>query len=158
MIEFGDIKLKPTRLNGKKNFKGAKIYPRELDRQAFFIVDFERDLIPKWAQDEYQRKLQEAATNGLNPDLVPKPTTKYLLQIVYENKAWKLWTGDRELWDILEQYEEADGLPVYVVGEVDFSERFPKLSFVSPKKYGLTSPSDAELDRLLTQLNLKQQL
>lgn len=62
------------------------------------------------------------------------------------------------LWDILEQYEEADGLPVYVVGEVDFSERFPKLSFVSPKKYGLTSPSDAELDRLLTQLNLKQQL
>lgn len=158
MIEFGDIKLKPTRLNGKKNFKGAKIYPRELDRQAFFIVDFERDLIPKWAQDEYQRKLQEAATNGLNPDLVPKPTTKYLLQIVYENKARKLWTGDRELWDILEQYEEADGLPVYVVGEVDFSERFPKLSFVSPKKYGLTSPSDAELDRLLTQLNLKQQL
>ena len=158
MKEFGDIKLKPTRLNGKKNFKGAKIYPRELDRQAFIIVDFERDLPPKWAQEEYQRKLQEAATSGMNPDLVPKPTTKYLLQIVYENKARKLWTGDRELWDILEQYEEADGLPVYVVGEVDFSERFPKLSFVSPKKYGLTSPSDAELDRLLTQLNLKQQL
>ncbi len=158
MKEFGDIKLKPTKLNGKKNFKGAKIYPRELDRQAFIIVDFERDLPPKWAQEEYQRKLQEAATSGMNPDLVPKPTTKYLLQIVYENKARKLWTGDRELWDILEQYEEADGLPVYVVGEVDFSERFPKLSFVSPKKYGLTSPSDAELDRLLTQLNLKQQL
>lgn len=156
MIEFGDIKLEPTRFNGKKNFRGAKIYPRDLDRQAFFIVDFERDLPPKWAQNEYQRNLQEAASKGLNPDLVPKPVTKYLLQIVFENKARKLWTGDRELWHILEQYEKADGLPMYVVGEVDFSERFPKLNLVSPKKYGLTKPSDEELDRLLIQLNLKQ--
>lgn len=155
MKDFGDVNIVPARLDGKKNFRGGKVYPRELDKQAFIIVDFERDVVPRREKDEYQRRLQDAALKGLSEELVEKPKTKYLAQVIFQNSLRKLWTGDRELWDILEQLKETDNLPIFVAGEVDFSERFPKLSFVAPQKYGFTTPSDEELDQLLKRFNLK---
>lgn len=155
MKQFGDIKLAPVTIDGKKNFRGIKVYPRDLDKQAFIIVDFERDMPPKREKEAYRQRLQEAAVKGISADLVEKPKTKYIVQVIFQNTLRKLWTGNRELWGVLEQLEEADSLPLFVAGEVEFSEGFPKLFLVAPSKYGYTAPSDEELNRLLTQFDLK---
>lgn len=153
--DFGELKIAPTMLDGKKNFKGAKISPRELDRQPFVLVDFEREVIPRREKEEYQRRLQDAALKGLTPELVEKPKTKYLCQLIYRGALRKLWTGDRELWSVLDQLEECGELPCFMSIEMDYTAQFPKANFTSATKLGHTPPTDDELDYMLTQFNLK---
>lgn len=153
--DFGELKIAPTMLDGKKNFKGAKISPRELDRQAFILVDFEREVIPRREKDEYLRRLQEADLRGLNKELVEKPKTKYLCQLIYRGALRKLWTGDRELWSVLDQLEECGELPCFMSIEMDYTAQFPKANFTSATKFGHTPPTDDELDNMLIQFNLK---
>lgn len=74
MKDFGELKIAPTSLDGKKNFKGSKISPRELDKQPFILVDFERELIPRRETEEYQRRLQDADLKGLNPASCKSPS------------------------------------------------------------------------------------
>lgn len=155
MKEFGDFKLTPSTLDGKKNFRGNKISPRELDGKGFVVVDFERDVVSRRDKDDYQRRLQDASARGINPDLVEKPKTKYILQIIYNGTLRKLWTGDRDIWNILEQIDEEDDFPFFVAIEMDFSGQYPKANFVSASKFGLLPPSDAELDEILKRHNLK---
>lgn len=154
--DFGELKIAPTMLDGKKNFKGTKISPRELDRQPFVLVDFERDVIPRREKEEYQRRLQDADIRGLNKELVEKPKTKYLCQLLYRGTLRKLWTGDRELWSVLDQLEECGELPCFMSIEMDYTAQFPKANFTSATKFGHTPPTDDELDYMLTQFNLKQ--
>lgn len=153
--DFGELKIAPTSLDGKKNFRGAKIYPRELDKQPFILVDFERDLIPRRETDDYQRRLQDADLKGLSPELVQKPKTKYLCQLIYHGALRKMWTGDRELWSILEQLEKNGELPCFMSIEMDYSGQYPKANFTSATKFGHTPPTDEELSSLLSQFNLK---
>lgn len=153
--DFGELKIAPTSLDGKKNFKGSKISPRELDKQPFILVDFERDLIPRRESDEYQRRIQDADMKGLNPDLVQKPKSKYLCQIIYRGTPRKMWTGDRELWSILEQLEKDGELPCFMSIEMDYTTQYPKANFTSATKFGHTAPSDEELNNLLSQLNIQ---
>lgn len=153
--DFGELKIAPTTLDGKKNFKGSKINPRELDRQAFILVDFERDVIPRREKDDYQRRLQDADLKGLSPDLVEKPKSKYLCQIIYRGTLRKMWTGDRELWSILDQLEKSGELPCFMAIEMDYTAQYPKANFTSATKLGFAPPTEEELERLLTQFNLK---
>lgn len=153
--DFGELKIVPTSLDGKKNFKGTKISPRELDKQPFILVDFERDLIPRRETEGYQRRLQDADLKGLNPDLVEKPKPKYLCQIIYRGALRKMWTGDHELWSILEQLEKNDELPCFMSIEMDYSGQYPKANFTSATKFGHTPPTDEVLNSLLLQFNLK---
>lgn len=153
--DFGELKIAPTSLDGKKNFRGSKISPRELDKQPFILVDYERDLVPRRETDEYQRRLQDADLKGLSPELVQKPKSKYLCQIIYRGTLRKMWTGDRELWSILDQLEKGHELPCFMSIEMDYSAQYPKANFTSATKFGHTPPTDEELDSLLTQFNLK---
>jgi len=66
MKDFGEFKLKPTTLDGKKNFRGNKIYPRELSGQGFIVVDFERGMVARRDRDDYNRRLQDAASRGIS--------------------------------------------------------------------------------------------
>lgn len=153
--DFGELKIAPTSLDGKKNFKGSKISARELDKQPFILVDFERELIPRRETEEYQRRLQDADLKGLNPDLVQKPKPKYLCQIIYRGALRKMWTGDRELWSILEQLEKDNELPCFMSIEMDYSTQYPKANFTSATKFGHTPPTDEELNSLFSQLNIQ---
>lgn len=153
--DFGELKIAPTSLDGKKNFKGSKISPRELDKQPFILVDFERDLIPRRESEDYQRRIQDADMKGLNPDLVQKPKSKYLCQIIYRGTPRKMWTGDRELWSILEQLEKDGELPCFMSIEMDYTTQYPKANFTSATKFGHTAPSEEELNNLLSQLNIQ---
>lgn len=154
MKDFGEFKITPTTLDGKKNFRGNKISPRELHNKAFTVVDFERDVVSRRDKDEYQRRLQDASARGVNPDLVEKPKTKYIMQIIYNGCLHKVWTGDRDIWNILDQIEEEGELPFFASNEMDYSGQYPKANFVSPAKFGYSTPSEQEVQQLLKQFNL----
>lgn len=155
MKDFSEFKITPTTLNGKKNFKGQKVSMQELDRKGIIVVDFERDVIPRRESDDYTRRLQSASAQGIDPELVAKPKKKYIISLICENQLRKLWTGDKEIWQILDQIEEADGMPFFVGIEVDYSGNNKKFNFVPASKLGLKAPTDAELETLLIKYNLQ---
>lgn len=156
MKDFGDFKVTPPTLDGKKNFKGQKISSQELDKKGIIVIDFERDVVPKREREDYNRRLQSASAQGIDPALVEKPKTKYIISLFYNNELRKLWTGDREIWQILEQYDKVEnGFPFFVGIEIDYSGQFRKMNFVKPSSLGLRSPSDEEVDALMEKYNLK---
>lgn len=156
MKDFGDFSVKPTTFNGKKSFRGTRITSSELDRKGVIIVDYEKDLIPTREKDEYLRRMQAASAQGIDTSLVEKPKKKTLISLIFENKMRKLWTGDNELLQILEQIDEQDGFPFFVGIEVDYSGTHKKINFVPASKLNLSVPSDEELDRILEMFNLKK--
>lgn len=156
MKDFGNFDIKPTTFNGKKSFKGTNISSGELDRKGIVVVDYETDLIPTWAQEEYNKKLQEASIQGIDDKLVQKPKPKTVMSIIYDGKLRKLWTGDKEILEILQQIDsDPDGFPFFVGIEIDYAGRYKKINFVDPKKLNLTRPSDQEIDRILEMYNIK---
>lgn len=156
MKEFGNFKVKPPTLDGKKNFKGDKVTSVELDHKGVIVVDFERDVVPRREREDYNRRVQAASAQGIDPQHIEKPKTKYILSLILDGRLRKLWTGDREIWQILDQVEAADGLPFFVGIVIDYSGQYKKLNFVPAAHLNLQVPTDAELDQLLTRLNLKQ--
>lgn len=154
MKDFGTFKVPPPTLDGKKNFKGEKVTGSELDRQGIIVVDFERDMIPRREKDSYQHRLQAASAQGISPDLVEKPKTKYIIQLICNGKLRKLWTGDREIWQILEAIDKEDGFPFFAGVEIDYSGQYKKLNFVPAEKFNLRIPTDAEVDELYQKFNL----
>ena len=60
MKDIGEAKCKAAYKDGKKRFKGREISPRELDRKPFVILDFERDVIPRWEQERYRKDVAQA--------------------------------------------------------------------------------------------------
>lgn len=184
MKDFGEFKLKQTTLDGKKNFRGNKISPRDLSAQGFIVVDFERGVVARRDKDDYNRRLQDAAARGISPDLVEKPKDKYVMQVIYHpdlQEVWcgrstlekalskiaqenrnslgvilrKMWSGDRSVWNNLNQLESEGEVPFFSSIEMDYTGQYPKAYFVSPTKYGMRPATDEELDYLLEILNLK---
>jgi hypothetical protein len=155
MRDFGDIEFTPTLIDGQKNFNGQSISGRELDHKGFIVYDFQRDVIPRREKDEYAIRLQQAEAKGMSKDLVEKPKTKYVVQIILDGKIRKMWTGDKEQWHFLEEAEQQGEIPFFSSMEVDYDGKYPKCRFCSAKKYGIPIPSDAELATLLAKLNLK---
>lgn len=156
MKDFGNFKVAPPTLDGKKNFKGQKISSQELEKKGIIVVDFERDVVPKREREDYNRRLQSASAQGIDPALVEKPKTKYIISLFFNNELRKLWTGDREIWQILEQIDkEKDGFPFFVGVVNDYSGMYRKMNFVKPSLLGLTAPSEEEVDALMEKYNLK---
>lgn len=155
MKEFGNFKVFPPTLDGKKNFKGTKASILELDRKGIIVVDFERDVIPRREREEYMRRLQSASSQGIETALVEKPKTKYIMSLICDGQLRKLWTGDREIWQILDQIEGEKGLPFFVGVEIDYSRQYRKMNFVPAAKFDLNVPTDEELDVLLKKFNLR---
>lgn len=155
MKDFEDFKVNPPTLDGKKNFKGQKVSMQELDRKGIIVVDFERDVVPRRERDDYTRRQQAAALQGTDLSLVEKPKTKYIISLLCDGQLRKLWTGDREIWQILEQIDkEEDGFPFFVGVVIEYGQ-YRKLNFVKPSTLGLRRPSDEEVEALMKQYNLK---
>lgn len=155
MKDFGEFKVNPPTLDGKKNFKGRKITPQELDRKGVIIVDFESDVTPKRERDDYSRRLQAASSQGIDTSLVEKPKTKYIISLIYEKEFRKLWTGDREIWQILNQIRAESGFPFFSGVVIDYSGQYKKINLVPASSIGLDAPSDKELEELEKKLNVK---
>lgn len=156
MKDFGDFKVAPPTLDGKKNFKGQKISSQELEKKGIIVVDFERDVVPRREREDYNRRLQAASVQGVDTALVEKPKTKYIISLIYQGELRKLWTGNREIWQILEQIaKEKDGFPFFVGVVNDYSGIYRKMNFVNPSSLGLTTPSDDEVNALMEKLNIR---
>lgn len=154
MKEFGNFKINAPTLDGKKNFKGKKTSVQELDRKGIIVVDFESDVVPRREKDDYQRRLQAASAQGISEELIEKPKTKYIIQLICDGQLRKLWTGDREIWQILDQIKSANGLPFFVGVMIDYSGQYRKMNFVPASTLNLQVPNDEELDRLLNLFNI----
>lgn len=154
MKQFGNFKVRKLSFDGKKNFKGNRISGRELDHKGIIVYDFERDMIPKREREEYQRRCQSASAQGIDISLVEKPKTKYLIQLIYNGELRKMWTGDQELWQILEEIDAERGFPFFAGITVDYSGQYPKTNFVDASAINVTPPSDEEIARIFTTLNL----
>lgn len=63
MEDIGNFDLPPVNLNGKKNFRGVKKYPRDFDRQGVIIVDYEY-LPPKREVEKYEALVKAAEIRG----------------------------------------------------------------------------------------------
>lgn len=155
MKEFGNFNVKPTSFNGKKNFKGNKVSCAELDHKGVIIVDYEIDVVARRDNDEYQRQLQIASSQGVDPALVPKPKTKTIISLIYDGKMRKLWTGDKEILDILQQIDKADGFPFFVAIEIDYTGTHKKINFVPAAKFGIPVPTDQYMNDILAMNNIK---
>ena len=154
MNDFGNFKVKPSTLDGKKNFKGRVVYPQDVDRQGVIILDFERDVIPRREREEYSKRLQTAAIQGVASEFVEKPKSKYVISLILHGAVCKLWTGDREIWQILDQMEEEEVLPMFVGISVDYSGKYKKLNFVSASSLNLHTPTDQEFEAILKRCNI----
>lgn len=94
MEDIGNFDLPPVNLNGKKNFRGVKKYPRDFDRQGVIIVDYEY-LPPKREVEKYEALVKAAEIRGERTDRIPLPKEKYLVQIIHNKLLCKMWTGDK---------------------------------------------------------------
>lgn len=154
MKQFGNFKVKKLSFDGEKNFKGKRISGRELDHKGIIVYDFEREMIPKREREEYQRRCEAASAQGVDLSLVPKPKSKYLIQLIHNGELYKMWTGDQELWQILEEIDAQRGLPFFVGITVDYSGQYPKTNFVDASTINVTPPSDEEVAYIFRTLNL----
>ena len=155
MKEFGNFNVKPTTFNGKKSFKGNIVSSTELDKQGVVIVDFETDVIPRREQDDYTRRLQTASAQNIDSSLVEPPKTRTIISLIHQGRLRKLWTGDREIRQILEQIDAEDGLPFFVGIEIDYTGQHKKINFVPAAKFNLPTPTDEDVERVLAMYNIK---
>lgn len=105
MKDFGEFKLAPPTLDGKKNFRGKKISPRELNGQGVIVFDFEKGIVAKRDKEEYRRKLQDATMRNVPADLIEKPRDKYICQVIYHPALNEIWQ-DHSIFDENQQKSE----------------------------------------------------
>lgn len=156
MKDFGKARSNPQTFNGKKSFRGSKISGRELDHKPFIVVDYETGVVPLVEQERYKREVDDTLAKGGDTSLVKKPRDKYVVSIIYQGQLRKLWTGDKENWDELDnRRKEPDGFPFFCSMEVDYQGQYPKYTFCSATALGFPMPTDEELNRLFTQLKIR---
>lgn len=156
MKEFGNFELKqPTTLDGKKNFKGKKAGIQELDRRGIIVVDYERDVVPRREREDYVRRLQAASSQGIDASLVEKPKSKYIISLILDGQLRKLWTGDTDIWQKLDQIKEMDGIPFFTGVTIDYSGQYKRMDFVPAASLELQPPTDEELEWLEKKFNIK---
>ncbi len=153
MKDFSSFKVSPMTLDGKKNFKGKKISARELDRRGVIIVDFE-NLTPKRENEAYMRRCQDASAKNVDLSLVEPPKQKYLIQLICDGNLYKMWTGDKEIWHILDEIDAQKGLPFFVGIQIDYSTQYPKLNFVDPATLNIIRPTEEQIQTLFQKFNL----
>ena len=155
MNDLGELNINMTYKDGKKHFKGKTISPDDLIGRPFVVVSFERDVIPHREKEKYDKAVEEARMNGLDPSTVKGPVAKWVISILYEGRPRKMWTGIQENKMILEQAEKAGKLPFYASIVVDRdSGKYPFYILTSAKALGLQLPPEDEVMRLIKQFNM----
>lgn len=127
--DFKELKIKPKYGDNKKRFNGQRVSLKTLRNTQVVVLDFETGVVPGWMRDEYNKAVAEAKSrlNTLHqrygndipsteeyvlPENVAKPEGRYVVYIEdEEGKKCKFFTGDRDIWSILDQAREADVLP-----------------------------------------------
>lgn len=128
--EFKDLKIKPKYQDGKKRFNAPRVSIQDLCNQTVDILKFETGIVPTWQKEEYNREVDKAKSRLQNllekyktadkipeseewtdPNLIPKPEGRYVVLIRTDEGEKKFFTGDHDIWSILDQAKERDLLP-----------------------------------------------
>ena len=155
MKDFGKARCgQATNPDGKKSFKGMKVSGRELNRQPFIVLDYEKGVVAREDRERYEALVAEAIHNGIDTETVPKPREKYIVSIVFQNQLRKLWTGDKGMWKELDDRRAEGGLPFFCSMDVDISGPCPRYTLISATDLGFPMPTEQEIKRLNVQLNI----
>lgn len=130
MKDFKDLKIKPKYQDGKERFNVPRVSIKDLCNQTVTILKFEKGIIPTWQTEEYKKDVDKAKSRlqnlldeygtidkipedepWTNPDLIPKPEGRYVIFIETEEGKRKFFTGDHDIWSILDQAKEQGELP-----------------------------------------------
>lgn len=122
-----DLHIKPKYVDGKKRFDCSELNLCDLVGEEFLILDFETDIVTSPQRKDYERAVeraterlqtyrsrgQEPPCSFIYPEDIPMPKGKHLMHIkrLSNDKEFKVYTGDRENYSILEQLREI-GFPV----------------------------------------------
>lgn len=140
--------------DGKKSFRGTKVSGRELDHKPFIVYDYETGVVAKDDKEKYDALVADAIRNGTDTEKVPKPKTKYLVSIIYQNQLRKLWTGDKDMWKELDERKQRGDLPFFSSMSAEYNGPYPKYTLISATALGFPMPSDQEIKNLNVQLNI----
>ena len=152
MKDSGSIKVNTKGRDGKKWFCGNEIKPEKLIGEAFIVVDFERDLIPRIEQVRYDREVKEH--HGDDSDISPI-RKKWLVSIIYNDKPYKFWTGNQYNKKKLEEAEKNGDLPFFSSIEQTGTGRYASYKFCSATAIGHEMPSDEEVERLINKYEMR---
>ena len=133
MKDFKDLKIKPKYSDGKKRFDAMKVSIQDLCNQTIEVLDFEKGIVPGWQIEEYKKTVDIAKSRfqsllkkygsiddipeteeWIHPNHVPAPEGRYVVYFNDEgdpNNKKKFFTGDKDIWSILDQVKEQNKLP-----------------------------------------------
>jgi len=112
-------------------------------------------VVPRREREDYVRRLQAASSQGIDASLVEKPKSKYIISLILDRQLRKLWTGDTDIWQKLDQIKEMDGIPFFTGVTIDYSGQYKRMDFVPAASLELQPPTDEELEWLEKKFNIK---
>lgn len=148
MKDFKNLKIKPKYQDNKKRFDVTVVDIKDICNEKLIIHDYEKGIIPKWQREEYQQEVARATTkynelrkkygdnipddvSYVHPDDVPKPEGRMIILVENEEgQKSKFFTGDKEIWSIMEQADE--------MGEIPFRTTIKKIRNNNSFKYIFT--------------------
>lgn len=152
MIDSGEIKVGIKDHDGKKWFEGEQISPDELVEEPFVVVNFERDLVPKWEITRFNKEVNEhdGDKTGIEP-----PRKKYLVSILHDGQPKKFWTGNRFNINKLNKAEEDGEIPFFTSIKKCGRGKRMTYKFCSATELGHKIPSDKEVNKLIEKYEMR---
>ena len=152
MVDSSEIRTGIKGNDGKKWFDGEPISPESLIEEPFVVVNFERDLVPRWEMNRYNKEVSE---RGGNNSGVEPPRKKYLVSILHNGQPKKFWTGNRQNIGKLEKAEEKGQIPFFSsIRQVGRGKRLT-YCFCSATELGHKMPSDEEIEKLIKKYEMR---
>ncbi len=152
MVDSGDIKVGIKDHDGKKWFEGEQISPEDLIEEPFVVVNFERDLTPKWEVNRFNKEVSD--NNGDKTGIEP-PRKKYLVSILHNGQPKKFWTGNKFNINKLNKAEEDGEIPFFTsIKKVGRGKRMT-YKFCSATELGHKMPTDKEVNKLIEKYEMR---
>lgn len=142
MKDFKDLKIKPKYVDNKKRFNVKRADFKDFYRDKIIILDYETGIPVKWQLEEYKKAVDEAKgkleelkkrykdripsdVSYVDPTSIPKPEGRMVILVEDEKgNRFKIFTGDKEIWSIIEQASERGEIPFRTVIEKTDNNRY----------------------------------
>lgn len=142
MKDFKELKIKPKYVDNKKRFNVKRAEFKDFYKDKIVILDYESGVPVKWQKEDYKKAVQEAKDrmnyllekyNGkipsdvkyTDPDSIKKPEGRMIILVENEKgERYKIFTGDKEIWSIMEQAREKDEIPFRTTIDKDANNRY----------------------------------
>lgn len=142
MKDFKELKIKPKYVDNKKRFNVKRAEFKDFYKDKIIIRDYEIGVPVKWQQEDYKKSVDEARDKMnhllekykgkipsdikyINPDDIKKPEGRMIILVENEKgDKFKIFTGDKEIWSIIQQADEKGEIPFRTTIDKDSNNRY----------------------------------